>query len=153
VLWHWKADWNEDPKRRTPVEVVKATGPKNPLVAMAEDSQTVLGKGVYQEGQWKLVIVRPLTAKGRDISFLVGEPIPIAFFAWDGSNGEQGLMMSLSSWFYLILEAPIPLTVYLFTLLGILGGFGAELSLVRWARNRSAAVAREPLATPAGASD
>jgi DMSO reductase family type II enzyme heme b subunit len=153
VLWHWKADGNEDPKQRTPVEVVSATGPKNPLVPMPEESQTVLGKGVYQDGRWKLVMVRPLTGKGKDISFVVGRPIPIAFYAWDGSNGEQALMMSLSSWFYLILEAPIPATVYLYTLLAILGGFGAEVLLVRWARNRGLTLGREPLVRPAGASD
>ena len=63
------------------------------------------------------------------------------------------LLIALSSWFYLVLEAPTPPTVYLYAFLAILGGFGGELLLVRGARSRPAALGREPLAEPAGASD
>ena len=153
VLWHWKADWNEDPKRRTSVEVLSATGPKNPLTPLPDESQGVMGKGVFQDGRWRVVMVRPLAAKGKDLTFAAGKPIPIAFYAWDGSNGEQQLLMSLSSWFYLILEPPTPITVYLYAFLAILGGFGAELLLVRWARSRPIALGREPVTEPAGASE
>jgi hypothetical protein len=62
-------------------------------------------------------------------------------------------MMSLSSWFYLILEAPIPPTVYLYTFLAVLGGFGVEFLLVRRARSRPVAVRSEPIVGLAGASD
>jgi hypothetical protein len=144
VLWHWKADWNEDPKRPTAVEVLGATGPKKPLVPLPDESQVVMGKGVFQDGRWKVALVRPLVAKEKDITFAVGKPIPIAFYAWDGSNGEQRLLLSLSSWFYLVLEAPTPLTAYLYAFFAILGGFGAELLLVRWARSSPADLSLKP---------
>jgi DMSO reductase family type II enzyme heme b subunit len=148
VLWHWKADWNADPNRRTPVEVLRATGPRKPLVPLPEDSQAVLGKGVWQDGRWQVVMVRPLAAVAReqDISFAVGKPIPTAFYGWDGANGEQQLLLSLSSWFYLLLEAPTPPTVYLYAGVALFGGLGVELFLVRWARGRPAG--REPAAAP-----
>lgn len=154
VLWHWKADWNEDPKRQTPVEVLRATGPKNLLVPLPDEGQ-VMGKGMWKNGRWKVVMMRPLAAKDKekDIAFEVGKLIPIAFYAWDGSNGEQKLLMSLSSWFYLILEAPTPPSVYLYAFLAVLGGLGAELLLVRWARSRPIALGREPVTEPAGTSE
>ncbi|MBI2902832.1 MAG: c-type cytochrome [Candidatus Methylomirabilis oxyfera] len=153
VLWHWKADGNEDPKRRTPVEVLRATGPKNPLTPFLDEGQVVMGKGMWKNGRWKVVMMRPLAAKDKekDIAFEVGRLIPIAFYAWDGSNGEQELLMSLSSWFYLIPEAPTPPAVYLYAFLAILGGFCAELLLVRWARSCPIALGPESVVEPAGA--
>lgn len=40
--------------------------------------------------------------------------------AWDGSNGEHGLIMSLSTWNYVLIEAAMPISVYIFTALGFL---------------------------------
>jgi DMSO reductase family type II enzyme heme b subunit len=150
VLWYWKADWDEDPERKTPVEVLSATSFRDPLVPLPDESQIVMGKGVFQAGRWKVVMIRSLATGSRekDITFAVGRPIPIAFYAWDGSNGEQQLLMSLSSWFYLILEASTPTTVYLYAFLAVLGGFGVELSLVRWVRSRPTILGREPVIEP-----
>ncbi len=44
----------------------------------------------------------------------------MAINAWDGSNGEHGRVMSLSSWYNVLLEAPTPVTVYIYTVLAIL---------------------------------
>ncbi len=59
---------------------------------------------------------RPLVPKDRaqDVTFEVGRLIPFAVQVWDGSNGEKDLMMSLSSWNFLVLETVPPLTAYLF---------------------------------------
>jgi hypothetical protein len=73
---------------------------------------------------------RPLLTDDRnDIQFIKGQFIPLALNAWDGSNGEHGLVMSLSTWHSVILEAPVPLTVYLYTLLAVLitGALGVWL--------------------------
>jgi DMSO reductase family type II enzyme heme b subunit len=149
VLWQWKADGNEEPKQQTPVEVLSATGAKNPLVLLPDASQVVIGNGRWEDGRWKVVMIRSLATenKAKDITFVVGKPIPIAFYAWDGSNGEQGLLLSLSSWFYLILEAPTPPAVYLYAFVAIFGSFGVELLLVRWTRSRPA-VFQEPVVEP-----
>ena len=73
---------------------------------------------------------RPLQTGGRgDAQFEPGVFIPMALNAWDGSNGEHGLIMSLSTWYFVFLEAPTPNKVYLYTFLAFLiaGGLGLWL--------------------------
>lgn len=154
-LWRWNADWNEGPHRKTPVEELYATGPRNPVTPRSPEGQEVRGKGVWKDGRWKVVMMRPLAAKDqdRDIAFEAGKMIPIAFHVWDGANGEWGLQCAISSWQFLVLETPTPASVYLSAFLAIVGGFGAELWLIRWARARSPALSREPSTGPAGASE
>ncbi len=147
VLWRWKADWNEDPERLTAVEKLNAEGPRNPLTPLK--SRDVLGKGAWSHGQWKVMMIRALKAEDKkDITFEEGRPIPIAFYVWDGSNGERDLMMSVSSWYYLILEVPTPTWVYAMAFLVVgLVALG-EWWLIRWARAHPR-LRREAAGTPA----
>ncbi|HTO11843.1 MAG TPA: ethylbenzene dehydrogenase-related protein [Candidatus Binatia bacterium] len=65
------------------------------------------GKAVYANGQYHLVIKRPLAAKGEGRpAFQPAQFTPVAFQAWDGGAGETGTRMSLTSWYYLRLEEP-----------------------------------------------
>lgn len=134
-LWIWKADLEEN--GQPSVEEVNTTGFNKPLKIQPSEDQQVKGKGVYNEGTWMVVIKRPLVTESRkDIQFEKGKFIPFTLNAWDGSNGEHGLLMSVSSWHYVILEAPVPAKVYLYTLLSIVAmGFG-EFWLVRRVNNR-----------------
>lgn len=119
VLWHWKADLNEAEKRTAVKEL--AEGFQNPIRAQADAAQDVTSRSVWKDGRWKVVMIRTLAPKDRDkdVTFEVGRLIPFAVQAWDGSNGEKGMMMSLSSWNFLAMEsAPRP-TVFLYTALGI----------------------------------
>lgn len=155
VLWRWKADWNEDPNRSSPVEELHATGPRNPVVPQSTEDQEVVGKGAWKDGRWKVVMKRRLAVQNpeKDIGFEAGKLIPIAFHVWDGSNGEWEFRSAISSWQFLVLETATPARVYLFAFLGIVGGFGAELWLIRWARSRPVTPRREPLAEPTSASE
>jgi len=84
--------------------------------------------GVYQNGQYRIVIKRPLASKdAHRLTFGPGVFTPIAFQAWDGGAGEMGTKMSLTSWYYFRLEEPqsnrrfvIPPVVALFTLAAML---------------------------------
>ena len=60
------------------------------------------------------------TGDKNDVQFETGVFIPMAVNAWDGSNGEHGLIMSLSTWLYVFLEAPVPITVYIYAALAFL---------------------------------
>ena len=64
-----------------------------------------------------------------DVQFQPGVFIPMALNAWDGSNGEHGLIMSLSSWYFVFLEAPTPTKIYLYAIFAFLitGGLGLWL--------------------------
>jgi DMSO reductase family type II enzyme heme b subunit len=93
--------------------------------------------GVFQHGQYRVVIKRPLASKdAARLTFQPGVFTPIAFQAWDGGAGETGARMSLTSWYYLRLEEPqsnrrfvIPPVVALLTL-------AAMLLVVRVAQGR-----------------
>jgi hypothetical protein len=58
-----------------------------------------------------------------------GKFIPMSLNAWDGSNGEHGLIMSLSTWHFVLIEAPTPLSIYFYALLAfvVAGGLGVWL--------------------------
>jgi DMSO reductase family type II enzyme heme b subunit len=96
------------------------------------------GKAVFKNGQYMLVMKRPLVAKGdARPTFRTGVFTPVAFQAWDGGAGETGPKMSLTSWYYLRLEEPqsnrkffIPPAVALLTF-AVLG------MIVRAARGRA----------------
>ncbi|MFQ5954072.1 MAG: ethylbenzene dehydrogenase-related protein [Kiloniellales bacterium] len=118
-LWVWKADL--DAAGKPSVEEAVARGWKQPVKAQAADQQQVTAKAVWREGRWRVAMKRPLTTADRnDVQFVPGRFIPVAVNAWDGSNGEHGLIMSLSSWYYVFLEAPTPMTVYVYTVLAVL---------------------------------
>jgi DMSO reductase family type II enzyme heme b subunit len=104
---------------------VTANGPGK--IAVLEGSEAT-GKGGFQNGQYRVVIKRPLASKDANrLTFQPGVFTPIAFQAWDGGAGESGTKMSLTSWYYLRLEEPqsnrrfvIPPVVALFTLAAML---------------------------------
>ena len=65
------------------------------------------GKAVYANGQYRLVMKRPLVSKDATRpTFSPTAFMPVAFQAWDGGAGESGTRMSLTSWYYLRLEEP-----------------------------------------------
>jgi len=132
-LWVWKSDLEES--GQPPVEEVNASSPGQPMKIQPPEGQQIKGKGIWKDGVWKVVIKRPLLTEDKnDIQFEKGKFIPLALNVWDGSNGEHNLLMSLSSWHYVILETTVPMSVYLYTLLGIAGLGLGEFWLVRRVR-------------------
>ncbi len=76
-----------------------------PTKLKALDGSAATGKVVYDNGQYRLVIKRPLAGKDASrLSFKPGVFTPVAFQAWDGGAGETGTKMSLTSWYNLRLE-------------------------------------------------
>jgi DMSO reductase family type II enzyme heme b subunit len=134
ALWHWRADLNE--RGGNAVVKERAEGFPKPIADLPAEAQDVSGRGAWAEGRWRVVMTRPLVPKDptKDVTFEPGRLIPFAVQAWDGANGETGLLMALSSWHFLVLETPTPVSAYLFPLLGI-GVVGlAEWWLVRRVR-------------------
>jgi len=134
-LWHWKADLEDG----NGVAEAIARGWRQPPKDQAEDQQQVRAKSSWDQGRWRVVMKRPLTTDDRnDVQFRPGLFIPLAVNAWDGSNGEHGLIMSLSTWYYLLMEAPTPMTVYLYAGLAFLVTGGVGFRLVRMAERGGA---------------
>lgn len=135
-FWLWKSDLEE--AGQAAVEDANASGYKQPLKVQAQEDQQVKGKGVWKDGVWRVVMKRPLTTIGKnDVQFERGRFIPFSLNAWDGSNGEHNLLMSLSTWNYIVMEAPTPVNVYIYTLLGVIGLGGAEVWLMRRIRHNT----------------
>jgi len=133
-LWIWRAD--REAAGETSVEEATARGWKQAAKAQPEDQQQVSGQAVWADGRWSVVMKRPLVTEDKaDVQFIEGRFIPLAVNAWDGSNGEHGMMMSLSTWHFVTLEAPMPWTVYLYAVIAMLVA-GALGFLLTWLANR-----------------
>jgi DMSO reductase family type II enzyme heme b subunit len=141
ALWHWRAD--ADAAGGDAVVAERGEGWARPVALLPVPAQAVRGRGAWRDGRWQVVMTRSLVpvAEPRDVTFEVGRLLPFAVQAWDGGHGEKGLMMSLSSWSLVVLEAPTPRVAYVAPLLAaLLVGLG-EWGLVRRVR-RPAAAAR-----------
>ena len=87
------------------------------------------GAAVWEHGQYRLVVKRPLAGSGeRRPTFQPAVFTPVAVQAWDGGAGEAGTRMSLTSWYYLRLEEPqsnrrfvVPPAVALLTFVAMVG--------------------------------
>jgi DMSO reductase family type II enzyme heme b subunit len=96
----------------------------------------------FADGEWRVVFTRPLVPADTAAAptFPVGEAIPIAFFAADGSNGEVGVRGSVSAWYAIYLDVPTPGRVYVLPVITTLvtAGLGG-LVVVRAQRRATAA--------------
>ena len=103
-LWQWQSD------RSTALEgEARGMGTET----YPSDGQDVTVAASHENGQWQVMFTRPLLTEDEgDLDFVTGEAIPIAFFAWDGDNGESDTRGSVSSWYFLFLEEPTPNTVF-----------------------------------------
>ena len=90
-------------------------------------------QAVYDHGQWRVVFTRALASSdtATQLPFRTGRAIPVAFFAWDGSNGEHGTRMAVSTWYFLALEEPVPARVFISPVLAMMLTLGLGM-LVVW---------------------
>lgn len=95
------------------------------------------GQAVYDAGQYRVVIRRSLqTADSQDFVFRSGEFFPVAFWAWDGSEGDEGPKAAVSTWYYARLEPPPSRRQFVMPPILALVAGAAEVGLARWARRR-----------------
>jgi DMSO reductase family type II enzyme heme b subunit len=104
-LWDWQSD------RDTALEgEARGIGTESYL----SDGQDLSVNATHEDGQWQVMFTRSLvTEDENDLDFVTGQAIPVAFFFWDGDNGESGNRSSVSSWYSLFLEEPTPSTVFI----------------------------------------
>jgi mono/diheme cytochrome c family protein len=104
-LWRWSSD----PEK---VEEGSATGVGTftPLRQGSNLSQSAR----FDNGAWQVQFTRALTPSDTMALTLVpGRAIPMAFYAADGSNGEDGTRGAVSAWYHIYLDVPTPTTAYL----------------------------------------
>jgi DMSO reductase family type II enzyme heme b subunit len=107
------------------------------LTPQSGEAVQAKGQVVYDVGQYRAVIRRPLkTMDSEDFAFRPGEFFPVAFWVWDGSDGDEGPKAAVSTWYYARLEPPPSKRQFLVPPVLALVAGAAELGLVRWARRR-----------------
>ena len=136
-LWQWKSGTKETPER---VALLNGRGFEQIEKRDAEEVG-VRAKGRYRAGTWRVVMTRPLTTADpeRDIQFVEGKFIPVAFAAWDGSNGEAKSKHTMTTWYWLLLKPPTGARPIVFALAVVLLILGAEVWWARSARRTAAA--------------
>lgn len=102
------------------------------------ESDDLNAASTWEAGQWKVLFRRSFATPdtATELQFRVGEPIPVAFFAWDGDNGEADARAAVSSWFYLYLQGETPATVFVAPLLAMLITVGLGMVVVSRAQKR-----------------
>ena len=89
---------------RTPVLDQSAEGWGT--MTVEPDGQDADGRGVWENGTWRVVIVHPLTTalSENDIHLFPGEESIAAFAVWDGGHREVGSRKAWSNWVSLRLQ-------------------------------------------------
>ena len=120
-------------------EALEAVGHGLGDVRPLEGESVLTTAAGYADGQWRLLIRRPLAAPEAEdrLQLGPGRAIPMAVFAWDGSNGEAGKQGSISTWYFLYLDRPSGKGVYVWPALATLLTAGLGLVLVARAQRRS----------------
>lgn len=97
------------------------------------------GQAVYDQGEWHVVFSRSLATAdtSNQLQFRTGRAIPVAFFAWDGSNGESGSRMAVSTWYFLSLDTPTPPRVFVTPVLAMVVTLGLGWTVIRRAQRRA----------------
>ncbi len=106
AMWYWKANASKATE-------MTAKGPKKDLITEQAGTE-VTAIAEYKDGLYRLLFKRKLEARpGSGPVFVAGRFIPFALAVYDGENGEEKGKKAVSAWYYLFLEPPMPLTVYL----------------------------------------
>ena len=132
-LWMWSAATNPSTALRAgTVEERHASGAGT---AAPQATQNAQGAAAFADGEYTLIVRRALsTGDAEDTPFEMGRFIPIAFMAWDGWRGEQDAAGAISSWQLIYLEAPAPVTNFIWIPVAVVATAALEWWIVRAVR-------------------
>ena len=100
-LWRWSSGTTKQSEKATIIDAM-GIADQRPRT----DSSGLSIASSYKNGTWRVVMTRSLQTAGleNDLQFEEGRFVPIAFFAWDGSNGETGTAHAMTTWYWLQLK-------------------------------------------------
>jgi mono/diheme cytochrome c family protein len=129
TLWRWSSDGDK-------LEEGTSTGLGRFTPAA---SGNAAHSARYDRGEWALQITRPLVPadSAAAIPFVPGRAMPIAFFAADGSHGEDDVRGAVSAWYAIYLDVPAPPRVYIAPIVAVLITAGLGVAVVRRAQKRA----------------
>ncbi|MFI5295545.1 MAG: c-type cytochrome [Thermodesulfovibrionales bacterium] len=119
-IWQWKA--SDD----LAVEF-NAQGPSAVTQQEKQDLQVVPS---YREGLYRIMFKRALqTGDKDDAAFEVGKFTPFAVTLYDGRNDEENNKGAVSAWYFMELEPPTPVKVYVLPPIAFIAFLGIGLVL------------------------
>ncbi|HEY7233145.1 MAG TPA: c-type cytochrome [Gemmatimonadaceae bacterium] len=128
-VYVWR--WTSEPKIEEGTETGLGKFTALPNVGVTQTAR-------YADGQWQVLFTRPLAS--RDTTqvprFTTGHAIPVAFFAADGSNGEDDIRGAVSTWYMVYLDVPTPTRVFVAPIAMIALSAGLGMLLVTRAQRR-----------------
>lgn len=92
-----------NPNPRSPCQSLVARG-FGTLEPVAPAAQAVVGRGIWRDGAWRVLIMRPMTASEKEAAFSPGQTTFAAFAVWDGSKGDRDGQKAVTYWQKLELE-------------------------------------------------
>ena len=145
-LWHWESG-SEGAREAIGRGLAE-------IEALAGES-ALTWEAAFDQGEWRLLVRRALSAEGVEtrLAFEPGRAIPIALFAWDGSNGESGTRGAISTWYFLYLDQPTTATVYVVPVLAMLLTAALGVVVVVRAQRRAGANGLRPTGAPGREDD
>jgi DMSO reductase family type II enzyme heme b subunit len=105
TIWYWNAGSVEPPREPSGM-LLQGAGPDRKLESHKGSFKAT---GAWADGMWRILMTRPRSGQGGDLSFDEGQFIPVSFANWDGSNGEVGSKHTLSTWYWLVLPPELDL--------------------------------------------
>jgi DMSO reductase family type II enzyme heme b subunit len=98
----------------------------------------VTAQATFDHGQWRVVLTRALATadSANELQFAISRAIPIAFFAWDGSNAERDSRMAVSTWYFLALDQPTPPGTFVSPVIAMAVTLGLGMLVVARAQRR-----------------
>ena len=104
----------------------------------APAAEALGSQATYDHGEWRVVLTRALATadSSNQLQFAASRPIPVAFFAWDGSNAEHGARMAISAWYFLALDQPTSARVFISPVVAMALTLGLGLVVVWRAQRR-----------------
>jgi DMSO reductase family type II enzyme heme b subunit len=123
-LWYWKASDNAAIEQN-------AKGHKEDALVQQEKND-IQASANYSNGHYRVLFSRPLdTGDQNDITFTPGKFVPLSVTVFDGEQDEQGNRATISGWYYVMLEPPTPMSVYVMPPLVGLAFIGAGIGIRR----------------------
>lgn len=128
-LWRWTSE---------PDAVAEGTGAGLGKFTPRSGAAELTHAARFVDGEWQLQLTRALVPSDTAASpaLPVGRAIPIAFFASDGSNGEDEMRTAVSAWYALYLDVPTSPRVYATPLVAMVLTAGFGVLVGRSARGR-----------------
>lgn len=100
-IWFWQSEPSVGGVQRA--SLLTSKGFK--AVEERDSAAGLKAAGVYDRGTWKVVFRRALKTENpdKDLQFVEGSMVPVAFALWDGSNREKGSKHTLTTWHWVTL--------------------------------------------------